>query len=687
MTCGRYSKQGLAAPLRRFAALVPAFAWMLLASPVDLRAQNSGDVPPPAAASAPDTSPGVEVLRTGPDLAAATALQPFGDPALVYVPPTAEGILTAELAAFGDDPALYPLYRGFLQTLLSFAPVPADRLEDLEGFTMFVVPYSPAEANGVLAADPVATPDSYLAQASAESTQYGFGWALRFRKPFYDRDLRQVLGPEPERIGSALIPTYRVGGSTVRLLENRYLVLLQNEVSPGVIPFLNPGSFARTPTGRRISALQGPTLRARALISGSLLRQIESSGLTLDDQALFRTFWGERVEAWTLRFDSVTVQETTRFVFETMIVTDSETVATRLEEDLVGVVRLALAAARDQTASEEASDAVDRSVLDSNAASASAAKLLVNSIDERRLSVGHIGPAAGVRLVMLPEEIEALPSMLEGILFAAPDIDALEQDRARQRLVLRAMRAYYDANGHVPPPVVFDAKSGQPRSWRVELLPFLAEKELFSQYRTDEPWDSPHNRELIARIPDVYRSSFDLANPPGLALAALVHPDGVFSPAGKVRGADIADGGAKTMGIATVRLPIPWTRPQDIDALGTEVLADLAWTGEGVLAGFADGRVHLLRDIDPELLRRLIDRNDGQPTEAIKDLPGIELDPEPDPVPERSMPASDAEGVPLPEAEIAPPLLPAGQLPPQKNPFADGLAPSSVESIPPASQP
>src|SRR5207248_4615898 len=41
-------------------------------------------------------------------------------------------------------------------------------------------------------------------------------------------------------------------------------------------------------------------------------------------------------------------------------------------------------------------------------------------------------------------------------------------------------------------------------SWRVLLLPFMEEKELYEQFRLDEPWDSPHNRPLLARMPLVY---------------------------------------------------------------------------------------------------------------------------------------------------------------------------------------
>jgi hypothetical protein len=687
MTCGqRFGLRlrisaGRSSVARFFTFLPAASVAAFLGSSVDLRAQEVADVPPRATATVPEGDPTAEALQTGADLAALATKQPFGDPALVYVPPAAEGLVTAELAAFGDEPALHPLYRTLLQGILASAPVPPDRLEDLEGFTAFVVPYDATASGETAAPNPIGTPDEYLAQASVDTTRFGFGCVLRFREPIYDRDLRQALGPDAERTGSALIPTYRLDGGTVRLLENRYLVTLQGELSPGVIPYLNPGSFAQTPTGLRIAALKGPTLRARGLIAGDLLRRFGSSGLTLDDQALFQTFWGDRVEAWTFRLDSVTQRNHSAFVAEAMIVTNSETAARTLEEDLVGVVRLALAAARDWTASDAPAAGEDRSVLESSSAGAAAAKLLVNSIAERRLFVGHIGPAAGVRLVMPPEEMEALPRMLSGTLFAAPTGDALEQDRERQRLVLRAMRAYYDAHGRIPPPVVYDKDSGQPRSWRVELLPYLGEKALFAQYRRDEAWDSPHNRELIARIPDVYRSSFDAADPPGLAIAALVHPEGVFSPEGAVRGADIVDGGSRTMALATVRLPIPWTRPQDIDAVGTEALSDLAWTDAGVLAGFADGRVHLLHELSPERLRQLIVRNDGQPTEALEDLPGIELDPESNPAP-AAPPESDAEPAATPPAEAAPPLVPAGQLPAAEDPPENADAPPAISPAP-----
>ena len=41
-------------------------------------------------------------------------------------------------------------------------------------------------------------------------------------------------------------------------------------------------------------------------------------------------------------------------------------------------------------------------------------------------------------------------------------------------------------------------------SWRVAVLPFLDEHLLYADFRDEEPWDSPHNEVLVARMPEVF---------------------------------------------------------------------------------------------------------------------------------------------------------------------------------------
>ena len=51
------------------------------------------------------------------------------------------------------------------------------------------------------------------------------------------------------------------------------------------------------------------------------------------------------------------------------------------------------------------------------------------------------------------------------------------------------------------------SRNGTPLlSWRVAILPYLGESEkaLYGQFKLSEPWDSPHNKALLAKMPKVY---------------------------------------------------------------------------------------------------------------------------------------------------------------------------------------
>lgn len=68
-----------------------------------------------------------------------------------------------------------------------------------------------------------------------------------------------------------------------------------------------------------------------------------------------------------------------------------------------------------------------------------------------------------------------------------------------------SMHGYYDIHKSLPSAATYD-KNGKPLlSWRVQLLPFL-DSTLSKEFHLDEPWDSEHNRKLIDRMPQVFRS-------------------------------------------------------------------------------------------------------------------------------------------------------------------------------------
>ena len=59
-------------------------------------------------------------------------------------------------------------------------------------------------------------------------------------------------------------------------------------------------------------------------------------------------------------------------------------------------------------------------------------------------------------------------------------------------------------NKHFPPAAICD-KDGRPLlSWRVAILPYIDQEDLYKQFHLDEPWDSPHNRSLIEKMPGTY---------------------------------------------------------------------------------------------------------------------------------------------------------------------------------------
>ncbi len=68
-----------------------------------------------------------------------------------------------------------------------------------------------------------------------------------------------------------------------------------------------------------------------------------------------------------------------------------------------------------------------------------------------------------------------------------------------------AILNYHDAYGHFP--VGIRDPQGRPLlSWRVQVLPFLEELELYERFKLDEAWDSPDNQVLLDEMPEVFRS-------------------------------------------------------------------------------------------------------------------------------------------------------------------------------------
>src|SRR4029079_14059052 len=66
-----------------------------------------------------------------------------------------------------------------------------------------------------------------------------------------------------------------------------------------------------------------------------------------------------------------------------------------------------------------------------------------------------------------------------------------------------AIQNHLDAKGTFP---AAGGGQGSQLSWRVQILPFIEQNALYSQFHLDEPWDSAHNRALLDKMPDVFKN-------------------------------------------------------------------------------------------------------------------------------------------------------------------------------------
>jgi hypothetical protein len=184
-----------------------------------------------------------------------------------------------------------------------------------------------------------------------------------------------------------------------------------------------------------------------------------------------------------------------------------------------------------------------------------------------------------------------------------------------------AMHNYHDKYGSFPPAFIAD-KEGRPmHSWRVLLLPFLEFDPLYDQYRFDEPWNGPHNRELAALPIQLFRCPLDPGAATDTNYFVVVGPKTIFPGASSTKIADIPDGTSNTiLLVEATDSGINWLEPRDM-SYSEAVRGINPKTGWGISSrhekgaqiGLADGTVRFFPDETPvEQLRRLLERNDGQ---------------------------------------------------------------------------
>ncbi len=177
-----------------------------------------------------------------------------------------------------------------------------------------------------------------------------------------------------------------------------------------------------------------------------------------------------------------------------------------------------------------------------------------------------------------------------------------------------AFHCYHDVHKRFPPAVVMGPDGKTPHSWRVEVLPFLEQKELYDQYRMTEPWDSPHNKTLLQKMPAFFRDPSAGPTSTNSCYFALTGNGTVFSNKEGAQFRDIRDGTSNTLLLVEAKREIPWTKPEDIPYDPEQRIPQLGGFQKNVfLTVFCDGAARAIaQTIDEKALRAMITISDGQ---------------------------------------------------------------------------
>ncbi len=180
-----------------------------------------------------------------------------------------------------------------------------------------------------------------------------------------------------------------------------------------------------------------------------------------------------------------------------------------------------------------------------------------------------------------------------------------------------ALHKHHDTFKSFPPPAIMSEDVKPLLSWRVKILPFLEQGDLYEQFHLDEAWDSPHNKQLIAKMPDVYYCPGSNVGAKGRTVYQLPRGQATAFPGLETtRVRLITDGLSNTIAIVETddEHAVIWTRPDD-----WRFDPEKPSTGLGghfplnFYVGMFDGSVHPLPDtIDSKTLRALFTSQGGE---------------------------------------------------------------------------
>ncbi|MCE9547447.1 MAG: DUF1559 domain-containing protein [Planctomycetia bacterium] len=229
-----------------------------------------------------------------------------------------------------------------------------------------------------------------------------------------------------------------------------------------------------------------------------------------------------------------------------------------------------------------------------------------------------------------PADLAELPTKLKPMIEDARQRAAAAVRMNKLRMVAMAMYGYQTSHDETfPPAAIVDKKTGKPLlSWRVLMLPYLEERELAQKFHLDEPWDSPNNLPLAARMPAIFAGDPNSPNTKNGKTSMLVFTGpGMFFDGAEGKSLGVLAIAGVSNRILLVEAgddkAVPWTKPEDLTLDAANPAASLGTLPDGkIRAVFFDMHVEVLdAKMDPARLRSMILIDDKAPAAGATPAP------------------------------------------------------------------
>ena len=167
-----------------------------------------------------------------------------------------------------------------------------------------------------------------------------------------------------------------------------------------------------------------------------------------------------------------------------------------------------------------------------------------------------------------------------------------------------ALHTYHDKFGSLPPAYTMDENGNPLHSWRVLILPYFEQKELYESIRLDEPWDSEYNSRFHTQMPRGFCCvSMSEKIPEGLtSYKWVIGPDTISDGPNARSFGDVTAGISNVIGVIEVIPSTCWMAPVDIQQ--SDLSPELSFSREsgigsrhrrskeiGINVGYLDGSV------------------------------------------------------------------------------------------------